>query len=64
MTHCCATVTTHFNRVVSAVIGKVLFISKLTFDYRYIYAIAKADVRLPGSSLPGEFLFRGILMLS
>ena len=42
-------------KVVSAVIETLHFISKLSFDCRYFYVTAKADIRLSGCSSPREY---------
>ena len=41
--------------VVSAVVEKLHFISKLSFDCRYFYATAKADIILSGCCSPREY---------
>ncbi len=47
----------------SAVLEQAFFISKLSFDCRYFYAMAKANVRLSGGSLPTEYHFRILNLL-
>ncbi len=47
----------------SALVEQTFFISKLSLDCRYFYATAKANVRLPGGSLPTEYQFRDLILL-
>ena len=49
--------------VVSAVVEKLHFISKLSFDCRYFYATAKADIRLSGCCSPREYQLRDLILL-
>ena len=49
--------------VVSAVVEKLHFISKLSFDCRYFYATAKADIILSGCCSPREYQLREFILL-
>ena len=51
------------DEIVTAVIVKVHFISKLSYDCHYFFATAKADVNLPDVSSTREFQLRDLKVL-
>ena len=50
------------DQLLSAVVEKCYYISKLSFHYLYYYATAKADVSLLDTSLLREFQFRELIL--
>ena len=50
------------DKLVSAVVEKCYYISKLSFDCLYYYATAKADVRLLDTDVLREFQFRELVL--
>ena len=50
------------DQLVSAVVEKCYYISKLSFDCLYYYATAKADIRLLDTGLPRESQFRELIL--
>ena len=58
--HVCKVKVKFKDEIVTAVIVKAHFISKLSYDCHYFFATAKVDVNLPDSSIR-EFQLRDLI---